>query len=57
MACPSHPALYRSTVVTILFGGSRKVRDQLGWVPCVGLDELAGMQKEAGLARVAWNQP
>jgi GDPmannose 4,6-dehydratase len=51
-----NPAFYRPAEVDILLGDASKARDQLGWVPHVGLDELAGMMMEADLERVARNK-
>jgi GDPmannose 4,6-dehydratase len=48
-----NPAFYRPAEVEILCGDASKARDQLGWLPRVGLDELAGMMMEADLERVA----
>jgi GDPmannose 4,6-dehydratase len=46
-------AFYRSAEVDILLGDTSKARDQLGWSPRVGLDELAGMMMAADLERAA----
>jgi GDPmannose 4,6-dehydratase len=50
-----NPAFYRPAEVDILLGDASKARDQLGWMPRVDLEELAGMMMEADLQRVASN--
>lgn len=46
---------YRPAEVDILLGDASKARDHLGWIPRVGLEELAGMMMKADLDRVARN--
>ena len=38
-----------------IYHDDRKARDHLGWIPRVGLEELAGMMMKADLDRVARN--
>ena len=46
------PTVYRPVEPVRLVGDSRKVRNQLGWVPEVGFREMVGMMVDADLYRL-----
>ncbi len=46
-----NPAFHRPAEVDLLVGDATKARDQLGWAPGTGLEELCRMMVEADLSR------
>ena len=46
-----NPAFYRPAEVDLLIGDAAKAREQLGWSPETGLEDLCKMMVDADLAR------